>query len=181
MIYLDAAATTRVRPEVLQAIWPVLSGTFGNPASHHEVGESARAVLEDARRRVAAVLGCRPAEVLFTSGGTEADNAALKGIALARRARDPRLDRVLISAIEHPAVTESAEYLARVHGFTVDVAPVDHQGVVLAEEFAVHLLEEAHRRGIRVLPRAQRCGDQRDCHGQGRMEYRLFRACRELS
>ncbi|WFR82971.1 cysteine desulfurase family protein [Arthrobacter sp. Y-9] len=141
MIYLDAAATTPVRPEVLQALWPVLSGTFGNPASHHEVGESARAVLEDARRRVAAVLGCRPAEVLFTSGGTEADNAALKGIALARRARDPRLDRVLISAVEHPAVAESAEYLARVHGFTVDVVPVDHRGVILAEEFGALLGE----------------------------------------
>lgn len=139
MIYLDAAATTPVRPEVLRALWPVLSGTFGNPSSHHEVGESARAVLEDARRRVAAVLGCRPAEVLFTSGGTEADNAALKGVALARRARDPRLDRVLISAIEHPAVTESAAYLSRVHGFTVDVVPVDHRGVVKTEEFAALL------------------------------------------
>lgn len=141
MIYLDAAATTPVRPEVLQALWPVLAGTFGNPASHHEVGEGARALLEDARRRVAAVLGCRPAEVLFTSGGTEADNAALKGIALARRARDPRLDRVLISAIEHPAVVESAEYLARVHGFSVDVVPVDGQGVVRPEAFGALLGE----------------------------------------
>jgi len=141
VIYLDAAATTPVRPEVLQALWPVLAGTFGNPASHHEVGEGARALLEDARRRVAAVLGCRPAEVLFTSGGTEADNAALKGIALARRARDPRLDRVLISAIEHPAVVESAEYLARVHGFSVDVVPVDGQGVVRPEAFGALLGE----------------------------------------
>ncbi|MGO4453290.1 cysteine desulfurase family protein [Arthrobacter sp. RAF14] len=141
MIYLDAAATTPVRPEVLQVLWPVLAGTFGNPASHHEVGEGARALLEDARRRVAAVLGCRPAEVLFTSGGTEADNAALKGIALARRARDPRLDRVLISTIEHPAVVESAEYLARVHGFSVDVVPVDGQGVVRPEAFGALLGE----------------------------------------
>lgn len=141
MIYLDAAATTPVRPEVLQAMWPVLAGTFGNPASHHEVGEAARAILEDARRRVAAVLGCRPAEVLFASGGTEADNAALKGIALGRRARDPRLDRVLISAVEHPAVVESAHHLARVHGFAVDVAPVDRHGVVRAEEFAALLGE----------------------------------------
>ena len=141
MIYLDAAATTPVRPEVLQALWPVLAGTFGNPASHHEVGEGARALLEDARRRVAAVLGCRPAEVLFTSGGTEADNAALKGIALARRARDPRLNRILISAIEHPAVVESAEYLARVHGFSVDVVPVDGQGVVRPEAFGALLGE----------------------------------------
>jgi len=141
VIYLDAAATTPVRPEVLQVLWPVLASTFGNAASHHEVGEAARALLEDARRRVAAVLGCRPAEVLFTSGGTEADNAALKGIALARRARDPRLDRVLISAIEHPAVVESAEYLARVHGFSVDVVPVDGQGVVRPEAFGALLGE----------------------------------------
>ncbi|MDP5228691.1 MULTISPECIES: cysteine desulfurase family protein [Arthrobacter] len=141
MIYLDAAATTPVRPEVLQAMWPVLSGTYGNPSSHHEVGEAARAALEDARRRVAAVLGCRPAEVLFTSGGTEADNAGLKGIALARRARDPERDRVVVGAVEHPAVLESADFLARVHGFSVDVAPVDGLGVVDPDAFRALLSE----------------------------------------
>jgi cysteine desulfurase len=77
---------------------------------------------------VAAVLGCRPGEVTFTAGGTEADNLAVKGIALARQAADPALNRVVITAVEHPAVEESARYLERFHGFTVDVVPVDGNG-----------------------------------------------------
>lgn len=88
------------------------------------------------------MLGCRPGEVTFTSGGTEADNLALKGIALARRAGDPSLDRVAVSAIEHPAVEESADYLRRVHGFTVDVVPVDRHGLVTPDAFAAALRPE---------------------------------------
>ncbi|MGF6833709.1 cysteine desulfurase [Paenarthrobacter sp. TE4293] len=130
MIFLDAAATTPVRREVLEAMWPYLSGEFGNPSSHHTLGEAAAAGLADARAGVAEVLNCRPGEVTFTSGGTEADNLAVKGIALARRAADPGLNRVVISAIEHPAVEESAKYLERVHGFVVDVLPVDGDGLV---------------------------------------------------
>ncbi|MDR6988817.1 cysteine desulfurase [Paenarthrobacter nitroguajacolicus] len=130
MIFLDAAATTPVRREVLEAMWPYLSGEFGNPSSHHTLGEAAAAGLADARAGVAEVLNCRPGEVTFTSGGTEADNLAVKGIALARRAADPALNRVVISAIEHPAVEESAKYLERVHGFVVDVLPVDGDGLV---------------------------------------------------
>ncbi|WP_120521268.1 cysteine desulfurase family protein [Arthrobacter celericrescens] len=142
MIFLDAAATTPVRREVLEAMWPYLSGEFGNPSSHHSLGEAAAEALAGARAAVAKVLGCRPGEVTFTSGGTEADNLALKGIALARRAADPSLDRVAISAIEHPAVEESAGYLRRVHGFTVDVVPVDRHGLVTPEAFAAALRPE---------------------------------------
>lgn len=142
MIFLDAAATTPVRREVLEAMWPYLSGEFGNPSSHHSLGEAAAEALAGARAAVAKVLGCRPGEVTFTSGGTEADNLALKGIALARRAADPSLDRVAISAIEHPAVEESADYLRRVHGFTVDVVPVDRHGLVTPEAFAAALRTE---------------------------------------
>jgi len=142
MIFLDAAATTPVRREVLEAMWPYLSGEFGNPSSHHSLGEAAAEALAGARAAVAKVLGCRPGEVTFTSGGTEADNLALKGIALARRAADPALDRVAISAIEHPAVEESADYLRRVHGFTVDVVPVDGHGLVTPEAFAAVLRPE---------------------------------------
>ena len=83
MIYLDSAATTPVRREVLEAMWPLLSGQFGNPSSHHELGEAAARALADARASVARIFGCRTSEVIFTSGGTEADNLALKGIALA--------------------------------------------------------------------------------------------------
>lgn len=136
MIYLDAAGTTPVRREVLEAMWPYLTGDFGNPSSHHELGERARSGLEAARAGVARVLGCRPGEVTFTSGGTEADNLAVKGIALARRAADPRRTRVVVSAIEHPAVLESARSLARLHGFSVDVVAVDPAGRVTPEALA---------------------------------------------
>ena len=90
MTYLDAAATTPVRREVLEAMWPYLTTTYGNPSSHHEVGEAAARGLEAARRAVAEILGARPAEITFTSGGTEGANTAIKGIALARPARSAR-------------------------------------------------------------------------------------------
>ena len=142
MIFLDAAATTPVRREVLDAMWPYLTGEFGNPSSHHTLGESAAGALAGARAAVAAALGCRPGEVTFTSGGTEADNLAVKGIALARQAADPLLNRVVISAVEHPAVEESARYLERFHGFAVDVVPVDGSGQVTAEAFRAALRPE---------------------------------------
>ncbi|MDQ0213365.1 cysteine desulfurase [Arthrobacter sp. SRS-W-1-2016] len=142
MIFLDAAATTPVRREVLEAMWPYLTGEFGNPSSHHSLGEAAANALSGARATVAKVLGCRPGEITFTSGGTEADNLAVKGIALARRAADPALNRIVTSAIEHPAVEESALYLQRVHGFEVDVVPVDRHGVVTAEALRAALTPE---------------------------------------
>ena len=142
MIFLDAAATTPVRREVLDAMWPYLTGEFGNPSSHHTLGEAAATALADARRTVAAVLGCRAGEVTFTAGGTEADNLAVKGIALARQAANPQLNRVVISAVEHPAVEESARYLERFHGFTVDVVPVDGTGQVTPEAFQKVLTPE---------------------------------------
>lgn len=142
MIFLDAAATTPVLREVLEVMWPYLSGDFGNPSSHHSLGDSAAAALAGARAATATALGCRPGEVVFTSGGTEADNLAVKGIALARQAADPRLDRVVISAVEHPAVEESARYLERVHGFAVDVVQVDSYGRVTEEALAGALRPE---------------------------------------
>ncbi len=135
MIYLDAAATTPVKREVLEAMWPYLTGDFGNPSSHHGVGESAARALAEARRTVAEWLGCRPAELVFTSGGTEADNLALKGIALG----NPRGRRLVLSAIEHPAVVESADYLRRQHGFEVTEVPVDETGLVHPDAFAAAL------------------------------------------
>jgi cysteine desulfurase len=142
MIFLDAAATTPVRREVLEAMWPYLTGDFGNPSSHHSLGESAATALARARTATATALNCRPAEITFTSGGTEADNLAVKGIALARQAADPALNRVVISAVAHPAVEESARYLERFHGFSVDVVPVDGFGQVTAEALAAVLRPE---------------------------------------
>ena len=126
MFYLDRAATTPVRREVLEAMWPYLTGTFGNHSSPHGVGNAAAVGLADARATVAAVLGCRPGEVVFTTGGTEGANTAVKGIALAA----PRGRHVVTSAIEHEAVLESCRYLGRHHGFDVTIVPVDHEGVV---------------------------------------------------
>ena len=136
MLYLDNAATTPVRPEVLEAMWPYLTSTFGNPSSHHTVGEAAAGALRDARRRVATVLGVRPGDVVFTSGGTEADNLAVKGITLAA------LDRgrhVVTSPIEHEAVAESVAYLTRFHGVEATVLPVDGTGLVDPAELAAAL------------------------------------------
>src|SRR5512141_2853610 len=123
-------------------MWPFLTGEFGNPSSHHSLGEAAASALAGARSAAAKAFGCRPGEVVFTSGGTEADNLAVKGIALARRTADPRLDRVVISAVEHPAVEESARYLERVHGFAVDVVPVDSSGRITPEALAAALRAE---------------------------------------
>jgi len=131
VIYLDHAATAPVRREVLEAMWPYLTRDFGNPASHHEPGAAARRGLDDARVRVAAHLNARPGEVTFCSGGTESDNTAIKGIALA----DPRGRHVVVSAVEHPAVLESAQWLGRL-GFEVTILPVDEHGTVLPETLA---------------------------------------------
>ena len=111
MIFLDHAATTPVRREALEAMWPYLSGAFGNPSSSHGLGDEAARALAWARGEVAEVLCCRPGDVVFTSGGTEADNLAVKGLALA----NPRGRHLVISPIEHEAVLESAEYLSLIH------------------------------------------------------------------
>ena len=135
MFYLDRAATTPVRREVLEAMWPYLTGVFGNPSSTHGVGDAAARGLTDARAAVAAFLGCRPGEVVFTTGGTEGANTAVKGIALAA----PRGRHVVTSAIEHEAVLESCRYLERHHGFTVTVVPVDRDGTVTPAALAAAL------------------------------------------
>lgn len=125
MIYLDEAATTPLRRDVLAAMGPYLGPAFGNPSSHHEIGDAARAGLEQARADVAEALGARAGEVTFTSGGTEAANTAVKGIALAQ----PRGRHVVVSAVEHPAVLESARWLGRI-GYDVTELEVDGDGLV---------------------------------------------------
>ena len=130
MIYLDAAATTAVRREVLEAMWPHLTAEFGNPSSHNEPGVSAAVTLAHARARVAAVFGCRASEVVFTSGGTEGANLAVTGIALAT----PRGRHIVTTAIEHPAVLESCDYLERFHEFEITHLAVDSDGLVSLRE-----------------------------------------------
>lgn len=132
MLYLDNAATTAVRPEVLEAMMPFLTRWFGNPSSHHTVGEAAAGALADARARVGRVLGMRASDVIFTSGGTEANNLAVKGIAIAAHLRSQASSsggrHVITTPIEHESVLESADYLERVHGFALTRADVDHFG-----------------------------------------------------
>ncbi|MFL0566174.1 cysteine desulfurase family protein [Microbacterium sp. 179-I 1D1 NHS] len=142
MLYLDHAATGPVRPQVRAAMLPFLGERYGNPSSHHTVGEDAAAALTDARRRVAAVLGMRPGDVIFTSGATEANNLALKGVAIADLLRTGRPGHLVTSAIEHESVLASAEFLERVHGVAVTRLPVDHDGLVSPDDLAASLRED---------------------------------------
>lgn len=130
-VYLDYSATTPIDPRVFEAMAPYFIGTFGNASSVHAFGREARAVLEESRERVARLIKAKPDEVYFTSGGTEADNYALKGVAHAARKKGKT--HFIISAIEHHAVLGSAEALHE-EGFEVDVIPVDQYGMVAPEE-----------------------------------------------
>src|SRR5258706_12016864 len=114
--YLDNGATPPVRPEVLEAMLPYLGpDAFGNPSSPHRFGRAARAGVDEAKRRIAEALGAEPGQVIFTSGGTEADNLAVIGCALAARERGGPF-RVAVSAIEHKAVPAAAHAVARLGG-----------------------------------------------------------------
>lgn len=138
-IYLDHAATTPLRPEVRAAMEPFLTERFGNPSSSHGFGRAARSALEEARERVAAVLGAERSEIVFTSGGTESDNLAVLG----RWRRDRR--GLALSAVEHSAVRESAAQAAR-EGAAVTTLAVDEQGRV-----DLAALEEALREPLSVV------------------------------
>jgi cysteine desulfurase len=126
VIYLDHNATTPLDPRVLEAMLPFLRDRWGNPSSPYRFGQEARTAVDAARRRVAECLGCRPAEVVFTSGGTEADNLALRGVTHALRARGRH---VVTSAVEHPAVLRTCRAL-EAEGWRVTYLPVDGNGVV---------------------------------------------------
>jgi cysteine desulfurase len=127
MVYLDHAATTPMLPEAIDAMTAELA-RVGNPSSLHASGRRARRVVEESREIIAEAMGARPSEVVFTGGGTEADNLAIKGVFWARRAADPARRRVLISAIEHHAVLDSAQWLADREGAEVEHLAVDGQG-----------------------------------------------------
>lgn len=137
-VYLDHAATTSVRPEVLEAMWPFFTQVAGNPSSVHSTGALAREALDRARISIADVIGCRPAEIIFTSGGTEADNLAVLGVARALRSRG---NHVITSQIEHHAVLHSCEALER-EGFRVTYLPVDREGVVDLNALEAALTDE---------------------------------------
>ena len=129
MTYLDHAATTPLLPEALAAMTEQL-GRVGNASSLHASGRAARRTAEQARERLAAALGARPSEVLFTGGGTESDNLAVKGLFWARREADPQRRRIVTSPVEHHAVLDSVEWLAKHDGAEVTWLPVEPTGRV---------------------------------------------------
>lgn len=133
MIYLDHAATTRLRLEAREAMLPFLDGVFGNPSGLYAVGRDAQAAVDSARLVVAECLGARPAEILFTSGGTESINSALVGIAYAMR-RAGAGDHVITTAVEHHAGLHAAQYLEEL-GFQVTYLGCDSHGRVQVDEF----------------------------------------------
>jgi cysteine desulfurase len=131
-IYMDYAATTPTDPRVVEAMLPFLSEVYGNPSSFHTFGQEANAPMEEARVKIASFLGTRPAEIVFTSGGTESDNHALKGAAWANRKKG---DHIITSAIEHHAVLETCRFLEK-EGFRVTFLPVDGEGLVAPDAVA---------------------------------------------
>src|SRR3954470_7592338 len=140
-VYLDHAATTPVRPEVLEAMMPYLTDqSFGNPSSAHRFGRAARAGIEQSRRQIAEALGAEPGQVIFTSGGTEADNLGIVGAALAARERGAAMC-ACVSAVEHKAVLAPAHAVCHLGGREV-LLPVDSRGIVelqaLREALADH-------------------------------------------
>ncbi|MDQ1494948.1 MAG: cysteine desulfurase, partial [Actinomycetota bacterium] len=130
--YLDHGATTPMVAEAVEAMTRQL-GQVGNASSLHRAGRAARRVVEESRETVAQALGARPSEVVFTSGGTEADNLAVKGLFWSRRAADPRRVRILAGAVEHHAVLDCVEWLARHEGAQPVWLEVDAAGRVRPE------------------------------------------------
>lgn len=144
-MYLDHAATTPMLPEAARVLAEQLVRT-GNPSSLHASGRAARRVVEEARERLAAALGARPSEVVWTSGGTEADNLAIKGMFWARRNQDKQRRRLLVSAVEHHAVLDPAFWMAEHAGAELVLLPVDGDGAVEVDA----LREELERSGDQV-------------------------------
>ena len=125
-IYLDYAATTPTDPEVVQAMIPYFNEAFGNPSAIYSYGQEAKSAIEKARSKIASLIGARDEEIVFTSGGTEADNFALKGIAFANKNKG---NHIITSSIEHHAILESCKFLGKM-GFKITYLPVDNFGLV---------------------------------------------------
>ena len=136
MVYLDYNATTPLAPEARAAMGPFLEDGFGNPSSIHSAGRRARAAIDESRDQLAAILGAKPHEIIFTGGGTESCNLAVMGLARAHAAKGKHL---IVSAIEHHAVLHAAEHLQKHEGFEVSLLPVDSSGTVDPDQLAASL------------------------------------------
>ncbi|ACL24834.1 cysteine desulfurase family protein [Chloroflexus aggregans] len=140
LLYFDYAATTPLDPCVLEAMMPFLSGMSGNASSIHQVGRAALQALDDAREQVAFVLGCQPKEIVFTGGGSESINLAIKGVAMALRAHGKT--HVISSAVEHHAVLHAIDYLVEYEGFRATLLPVDRSGRVNPADLSAAIRHE---------------------------------------
>ncbi|MFQ6121899.1 MAG: cysteine desulfurase NifS [Dehalococcoidales bacterium] len=129
-IYLDYAATTPTHPEVVKAMLPYFTEAFGNPSSVYSCGQEPKGAIEEARTKIADLVGARDEEIVFTSGGTESDNFAIKGVAFAK---DTKGNHIITSSIEHHAVLETCKFLGR-RGFSITYLPVDEHGLVDPDE-----------------------------------------------
>ncbi len=132
-VYLDHSASTATDPRVVEAMMPYFTEQFGNASSSHHVGRRAEQAVEDARERIAQIFGCKPTEIVFTSGGTESDNLAVRGAAYAMRDKGVHL---ITTPIEHSAVIKTVEQLSAHMGFEHTILPVDRVGMVDVEDFA---------------------------------------------
>jgi len=137
-IYLDYNATTPISKEVADAMRPYLDHYFGNPSSVHSFGVKTKMAVEKARRQIADLIGCDPSEIIFTSGGTESNNYAIKGIALANKNKG---NHIITSAVEHPAVFEVCSYLEK-NGFEISTIPVDEFGIIKMDELKAAIRPE---------------------------------------
>ena len=125
-IYMDYAATTPVRPEVLEAMMPYFVNAYGNPSSLYSIAQEARRAVDESRETVANVLSCRPSEIVFTSGGSESDNTALKSAAMALKGTG---NHIITTGIEHHAILHTCDFLEDM-GFDITYVPVDSYGSV---------------------------------------------------
>ncbi len=130
MIYFDSAATTPVSKDVLDAMNPYFSEKFGNPSSIYKIGQEAKSAVEKAREEIAGLLGAAPREIIFTSGATESNNMALKGVAFHWSQNLKKKPHIIISSIEHHSVLDTAEYLEKNFGFELTKLPVSKEGIV---------------------------------------------------
>ena len=138
IIYFDHAATTNLRPEVLDAMLPYMQSSYGNPSSIYNLAQEARKAVDESRETVARILGARISEIVFTSGGTESDNAAIKGVALAMRNVGTH---IVTTAIEHHAVLHTCQQMEQ-FGFDVTYLPVDSCGKVSRDDVLDALRED---------------------------------------
>ncbi|AIZ56482.1 cysteine desulfurase IscS 2 [Candidatus Methanoplasma termitum] len=138
LVYLDNAATTKMLPEVLDAMMPYLTDKYGNPSSIHSFGASCNAACDEARKKVASVINAKENEIYFTAGGTESDNWALKSVAYMKKSKGKH---IITSAIEHHAIFETCEFLAR-DGFEITFVGVDDKGIIKMDELKAAIRQD---------------------------------------